>query len=123
MNDDAISAAARAVLVENYLDVKVQLEQGTGTRPVLWLLARQRNQAVIALRKLIEIDASETEAIRAMQAEVRLYGDLLESCRDLLVRGKEADREIEESDRIAVADFVQDEPEARAMGLQPDPED
>lgn len=123
MNDDAISAAARAVLVENYVDVKVQLERGTGTRPVLWLLARQRNQAVDALRKLVEIDASEHESIRALQAEIRLYGDLVESCRDLMVRGREADREIHEQDREAIADLVENEPEARAMGLQPQHED
>jgi hypothetical protein len=123
MNDDAISAAARAVLIENYLDVKVQLEKGTGTRPVLWLLARQRNQAVDALRKLIEIDASETEAIRLLQAEVRLYGDLVESCRDLLVRGREADREIAEAERAALSDLLESNQDAEAMGLAPTPED
>jgi hypothetical protein len=123
MNDDAISAAARAVLVENYLDVKVQLERGTGTRPVLWLLARSRNQAVIALRKLIEIDATETEAVRALQQEVRLYGDMVESAREMISRGREADREIEEEDRIAIGDLVDGDEDARAMGLPPETRD
>lgn len=123
MNDDAISAAARAVLVDMYLDVKVQLERGTGTRPVLYMLSRARNQAVINLRKLIEIDASETEGIRSLQAEVRLYGDMVEAARELLVRGREADREIDEEDRIAIADVVENSVEAEAMGLPPHTED
>jgi hypothetical protein len=117
MTDDAISAAARAVLVDNYLDLKVQLERGTGTRPMLWLLARSRNQAVIALRKLIEIDATETEAIRAFQQEVRLYGDMIESARDMLARGREADHEIDEEERSTIADLVMDDDEARELGI------
>lgn len=121
--DDAISAAARAVLVENALDVIVQLERGTGTRPVLWLLARSRNQAVVALRKLIEVDATEIEAVRALQQEIRLYGDLVESCRDLVARGKEEDRQIAEEERDAIADLVTSNEDAEAMGLQPHTED
>jgi thiamine pyrophosphate-dependent acetolactate synthase large subunit-like protein len=123
MTDDAIGAAARAVLIENYLDVKVQLERGTGTRPVLWLLARARNSAVIALRKLIEIDASETEAIRSLQAEVRLYGDMVESCRDLVARGREADREIDEQDREDLAGLIENSEDAQAVGIPQATED
>jgi hypothetical protein len=119
MNDDAISAAARAVLVDNYLDVKVQLERGTGTRPVLWLLARARNNAVIALRKMIEIDATQVEAVRALQQEVRLYGDMVESTREMIARGREADHEIAEEDRMAIGDLVDSDDDAEAMGLPP----
>lgn len=122
-NDDAISAAARAVLVDIYLDVKVQLEKGSGTRPMLYLLAGSRNRAVVALRKMIEIDASETESIRSLQAEVRLYGDMIETTRELLVRGHEADREIDEEDRVAIADMVSTDTEAQAMGIQPETKD
>lgn len=116
MNDDAISAAARAALIDMYLDLKVQLEKGTGTRPMLYLLASARNKAVVAMRNLIEIDASETIAIRGLQAEVRLYGDMMHSAREMLSRGREADHEVNEEDREAVADFVTTE-EAREMGV------
>jgi predicted RNA polymerase sigma factor len=123
MNDTAVTAAAKAVLIDCYLDVKVQLERGTGTRPVLWLLAQARARAVDSIRKLIEIDASETEAIRSLQAEVRLYGDMVESCRDLVARGKEADREIDDEAREEIAEIIETSDEARSMGLAPATED
>lgn len=116
MNDDAISAAARAVLIEMQIDLKVQIERGTGVRPMLWLLASARNRAVLAIRKLIDVDASETQAIRDLQAEVRLYGDMMESAADMLNRGKEADREISEEDREAVANYLSTQ-EAREAGI------
>jgi hypothetical protein len=116
MNDDAISAAARAVLIDMYLDLKVQLEKGTGTRPMLYLLATARNKAVGAMRQMIDIDVTEIEALRALQAEVRLYGDMMDAAKDMLGRGKEADREVFEEDREAVADFLTT-PEARDAGV------
>lgn len=116
MNDDAISGAARAVLIDMYLDLKVQLERGTGTRPMLYLLADARNAAVLAIRKLIDLDASEIDAVRSLQAEVRLYGDMMASAKMMLMRGKEADREIHEEDRDAIANFLTT-PEAREAGI------
>jgi hypothetical protein len=116
MNDDAISAAARAALIDMYLDLKVQLERGTGTRPMIWLLASSRNKAVDAIRQMIEIDATETAAIRALQAEVRLYGDMMESAREMLGRGREADGEVNEEDRVALADYLTSD-EARESGI------
>ena len=118
MNDDAMSAAARAVLIDMYLDLKVQLEKGTGTRPMLWLLADARNKAVDAIRKIIEIEISvgQIDALRALQAEVRLYGDMMDAAERMLARGKEADREVNEEDREAIADYLTT-PEAREAGL------
>lgn len=116
MNDDAISATARAVLIEMQIDLKVQLERGTGTRPMLYLLAGARNRAVTAISKLIEIDATEADAIRSLQAEVRLYGDMMELSKEMLSRGREADREIHEEDRDAIADYLTTQ-EAREAGI------
>lgn len=116
MNDDAISAAARAVLIDMYLDLKVQLEKGPGTRPMLYLLASARNKAVAAMRQMIEIDVTQIDAVRTLQAEVRLYGDMMDAARDMLNRGKEADREVFEEDREAIADYLTT-PEAREAGI------
>jgi hypothetical protein len=116
MNDDAISAAARDALVHMSIDLKVQLEKGTGTRPMLYLLAGARNRAVEAISKIIEIDATETQAIRSLQAEVRIYSDMMELAKEMLSRGKEADREISEEDRVAVAGFLNTQ-EAREAGF------
>lgn len=118
MNDDAISAAARDVMITDYLDLKVQLEKGTGTRPMLWLLADARNKAVIAIRKMIEVEITvdQIDVLRALQADVRLYGDMMESAERMLARGKEADRELHEQDREAISDMLTPE-EAREAGV------
>lgn len=116
MNETALQAAARDHLIDIYLDLKVQLEKGTGTRPMLWLLATQRNKAVDAMTKLVEVDASETEAIRALQAEARLFDDMMEAAKAMLARGKEADHELAEEDRSAIAEFMTTD-EARELGV------
>lgn len=89
-------------------DVQVQLEKGTGTRPVLWLLNEQRKKASSAMAKLVEVDATETEAIRSLQQEIRLFGDLVTSCQHLLLRGKEADAMIAERDQSEMAEIIGD---------------
>ncbi len=122
MNDDAIDAAARAFLIDSYLDLKVQLEKGTGTRPMLYLLADARNKAVIAIRKMVEIDVSETASLMALQQEIRLYGDMMDAAGRMLSRGAEADHEIHERDRAEIADFLTTD-EARESGLSPATED
>lgn len=101
-------------------DVRVQLEKDTANRPVLYLLAQARAKARIAIVKLIEVQASETEAIRELQAEVRLYGDLVEHCQALLVRGREADSLIAESERAELAEIVagMSPEEKRLIGIQ-----
>lgn len=103
---DPTEALADEQLYELAADVQVQLEKGTGTRPVLWLLAQQRTKAREAMAKLVEVDATETEAIRSLQSEIRLYGDLVTSCQDLMVRGREADAAIAERDRSDMAEIV-----------------
>lgn len=103
---DPIEALAEEQLYELAVDVQVQLEKGTGTRPVLWLLAQQRAKAREAMEKLVDVDATEADAIRALQSEIRLYGDLVTACQGLIVRGREADHMIAEEDRSDMADII-----------------
>lgn len=119
---DALSALSERVLIEDYLDITVQLERGTGTRPVLWLLKDARDTAAVAMRKLIEIDAIETDAIRSLQQDIRLFGDMMESCARMMIRGKAADREIDEAERADFAETLTPEA-ARELGIEPPPED
>jgi thiamine pyrophosphate-dependent acetolactate synthase large subunit-like protein len=85
-------------------------------RPMLYLLANARNKAVLAIRQIIEIDATETTAIRAAQAEVRLYGDMMDAAREMMSRGREADSELNDEDRQALADYLNTD-EAREAGI------
>lgn len=104
--NDPTAALANEALFTLAADLQVQLEKATGTRPVLWLLAQQRAKAASAMVKMIEVDATETEAIRALQNEIRLYGDLVTACQELIVRGHEADAMIAETDRSELADII-----------------
>lgn len=105
---DPFSGIGNEALFEIAADLQVQLERGTarGMRPVLWLLIAQRKKASEAISKLIDVDACEQEAIRSLQNEVRLYGDLVESCRALLSAGREADSEIAEKDRSEMSEII-----------------
>lgn len=109
-------------VAELAIDLQVQLEKGTGTRPVLWLLTQARAKAAEAMFSLATIDPTQTAQIITLQTQIQLYGELVEDCRDLLTRGKESDRQINESTRIEIADALSID-EARELGLQQTPED
>lgn len=117
-----IDHIADSQLILSYLDLQVQLERGTGTRPVLWLLNQARKKAVNAMAAMVKIDCNDAEGIRTLQNEVIVFDELVTSCHQMLVRGKEADREIDEADREALAQFLTTT-EAREMGLTPVTED
>jgi len=119
---DPIEVIARQRLIEMAIDVQVQLERGSGTRPVLWLLARARARATTAIYAMVKVDPTNVLEITRMQNEVNLYGDLVDDCRALLARGKEEDRELDEQDRIEIADLLSPE-DAQKAGLTQTPED
>jgi hypothetical protein len=87
-------------------DLQVQLERGTGTRPVLWLLSQTRLKAAKAIVMFMDVDPDDGKLIRRLQAEVKLYDEMIQSCRALFARGKEADRSIQESDREALEEIT-----------------
>jgi hypothetical protein len=103
------------------VDLQVQLEKGTGTRPVLYLLAQQRQRAVKAVIGLVNVSPTDAEAIRGYQQEAALYYDLIEHCREMLNRGREADRRIDEEERSLAAEAIEgmSEEERRALNIEP----
>lgn len=119
---DPIVRLAEARLIDMHLDLTVQLERGTGTRPMLYLLAKARARAVEALFTLAKIDPTKADDIRHAQNEVSLYDDMMRDARDMLLRGREADRDLSESDRDEIASFLTTE-EAQQAGLTPHTED
>ena len=105
---DPFESLGNEALVEIAYDVQVQLEKGTakGMRPVLWLLVQQRKRAASAMAKMVDIDVTEQEALRAAQNEVRLYGDLVGHCRALFSKGKDSIQQINEADRFEMEEIV-----------------
>lgn len=119
---DPVAEIATSQLIEMAIDVQVQLERGSGTRPVLWLLQRSRTRAVDAIFALTKIDPAKAEDIRHLQNEISLYDDMIADCRELLNRGKEADRELDEQDRHTLAGLLTPE-DAREAGIEQTAED
>lgn len=101
-------------------DLMVQLERGTGLRPVLWMLVQARKRAAAAIAMFIDVDADDAVAIRKLQAEVLVYYDMVRNARELLARGREADQRIDEDDRLAIDEIVQEmsEEDRRLYRLQ-----
>lgn len=99
MGKDQTQDVAEEQLALMGLDVIVQLEKGSGTRPVLWLLIEARKRAAAAFVKFLTIDPTQAEEIRKLQNQVNIYDDLITDCRSLIARGREADRLIAENDR------------------------
>ena len=122
MSNDPIENIARQRLIDMAIDLQVQLERGSGTRPMLWLLARARTRATAAMFSMCKVDPKKADEIQMLQNEINLYADLIEDCRALLARGKEEDRELDEQDRIEIADLLSPE-DAQAAGLKQTPED
>lgn len=119
---DFIASLANEDLVNLSADLQVQLEKGTATRPVLWLLCRSRARAVSALRMLADVNVTKAADIITLQAQVHSYGEMMEDCQALLNRGRDADLQLAEDERMNIADALDPE-EARALGLDKTPED
>jgi len=121
MSNDPIERVAEEKLFELSADLQVQLEKGTGVRPVLWMLAQARNRAAKAIVQMSIAEPDDIASIRICQAAIRLYDDMVQSCRDLMKRGKEADRKIAERDREEMQELIMDltPEEQRMTGLEP----
>jgi hypothetical protein len=116
---DAIEGLAKARLLETALDLIVQLEKGTGLRPVLFLLVESRKRAAAAMVQLAIVDPTDANSIRTLQNEIVRFDDLVTDCRALVARGRDADRELRDEDRQEAADLVMSEEDARALGIEP----
>jgi hypothetical protein len=117
---DPIEQLAGERLRELAEEVSRQLNNKTGSRPVLWLLAEQRKRASNAIVMMIDVDPEDANAIRKIQADIKLYDDMIMSCRKLMARGREAAFEIAEGDRAAIDELVMNmsEDERRLYGLE-----
>jgi len=101
-----------------------QFEKDAYRRPILFLLKKAREAAVVAMDALIFCDSKDEPTVRQLQHEIRRYDDLVAWCREIISEGKEAERILAENDRMEFARTVLD-PENRddvaaAGGIQED---
>ena len=123
MTADPIGRIADERLSELAIDLQVQLEKGTGTRPVLYLLLEARKKAVAAMVQLSLVDPADAHSIRVCQMSIALYDDMVNSCRDLVKAGKEARFRIHERDRAEMQDIIVDPEERQLFNLEPEGDD
>lgn len=104
----AIEIIALQRAIEDSAEIETQLSRGAkvGMRPVFVMLAKAKRQAADAMVKLACIEPHETEKIRALQNEIHRLDDLVIWTRDILVKGKEADKLLQEADREDVVALV-----------------
>lgn len=119
---DFIERLGAGQLADISIDLKVQLEQKTAIRPVLWLLCNAKRRASNAIADLVRVDVTKTSQILILQNEVLLYEQLMADCEALIALGREADALLDESDRLEIVDALTPE-DARAAGLEQTPED
>ena len=117
---DPIEKLSNEQMRQLHADLVVQLEKGTAMRPVLWMLVQARKRAARAMVMFVDADPIDTSVISKLQAEVRLYDDMVRSCRELLAAGREAELKIGEDDRMAIDEIVNEmsEEDRRLYQLQ-----
>jgi hypothetical protein len=106
--------------IELSADLQIQLDRKAGLRPMVAVLKKARDQAAIAMNSLVYADPADVALIRGYQNEVRRYDDLVAWCQEVVSEGIEADRRIEESDRIEFSELLlspEVAEEARALGV------
>jgi hypothetical protein len=117
MSDPILGIAAQRLMAITGIDLKVQLERGTGTRPMLWLLAKAKEKAALSLQMLVNVDPNNAEAIRTLQNDVIMFEDFVEWCRELLAHAKDSEHLVNEADRAELAEYLTTD-EAREVGIQ-----
>lgn len=87
-------------------DLQVQLERGTGTRPVLFMLAQAREKAAKAIVLFMDADPEDARLIARLQREITIYNDMATSAQALLSVGREANQRITEKDRSELEEVI-----------------
>ena len=95
----------------------VALLTSPGDDLLIELLTRARLRAQDALIGLQTVDPEQPAAIRTLQNEVRIYLDLLEHLKAVIVEGFEKEREFHESTRDEAREFALDEEELALLGI------
>lgn len=103
---DPIMRLADAQLSLLSADLQVQLERGTGTRPVLFMLAKARERAAKAVLLFMDADTTDAALMLRLQQEINVYNDMVTSARELMISGKEARNRVKEQDRIELEEVI-----------------
>jgi len=107
---DAVYEIARLdamhVAVQESADIEAQFGQISGSRPVISIMLRMRDQAARALVELAHVDPEDPKAIRTLQNKVRMFSEFLEFMQKIYLEGIEADQELTQQNVDEMADLA-----------------
>lgn len=86
-------------LMEASASLEVQFDKDATRRPVLFLLKKARDAAVVAMDALVFCDPADAATVRQLQSEIRRYDELVTWCREIITEGNEADHRLTEIER------------------------
>lgn len=106
--DGGIENVARARAIQLGMDVELQLERTkqAGFQPVLFMLRNARERAISAMTKLTLADPTDAVTIRALQAEIVVFDDMVDSCRQAVATGREHERAVTEEERAEIHELI-----------------
>lgn len=113
---DPIDDLSDRALFTLSVDLRLQLEKNAGTRPMLFLIHRQREKAANAVHGLVNAPPDGHMQIREFQNEVKLYVDMVDACKELLSAGYDLESQFDDADRQDISDLMTPE-QARMHGL------
>lgn len=114
---DPIERLALQRAIVDSAEIEAQLSIIKGTRPVLSLLVRARNEAAETLSALAHADPFDWKQITSLQTDVIRYEKLLLWFKAILVAGIEADTLITQADRDEFTDLLAPDEREEAMEL------
>lgn len=106
--EGGIENVARARAIQLGMDVELQLEKTkkAGFQPVLFMLRNARVRAIDAMTKLALADPTDAVTIRALQAQIVVFDDMVDSCREAVASGREHERAVTEEERAEIHELI-----------------
>lgn len=99
---DAIEFAAMARAMAVSADLIAQIENKTGLRPMLAILARAKHEACQAMTELVLCRFDDADRIRQLQNEIVRFDNLLKWSKDVLDEGDAAFKAVSLDDQNAI---------------------
>lgn len=116
MSIDPVRLVAMQRLVRLSAEIEVQLLDVSS--PLVQVLAKAREEAAAAIVRLVDAPFNKPDVIRALQNQVIRFDDLVRWLKDIVEKGFENDREINNSEREELADLLAYTPDGAGLDAE-----
>jgi hypothetical protein len=114
---DPVYAAALRRTSRLSIDLEAQLTSKVNSEPLLVVLHTAKEQAGEALAALVDVNAEDPKAIRALQNEVTRFDDMVRWLKQMLIDGPEADRELGALQMQEARELILSDEDAAQLGI------